>query len=417
MRIDEENVLHTVLQEIHRYEKGKNDFSSLYRDVTDLHLPSLQVLSFASDLEYFKHCRFLLSVLATIFQKPHLATKFQDTILRSDQASSLSNEAFLATVKDPSLWSINQENEMLPREVHFTENVDDLTTYENVLVVETLDFLEKQITQYFEFYQNIVPSLSDQSLSQEGSDSEMMYQKLRALEIRIQRLKKTGFYQQIKASKKQIHELIPTNILKTDRLYHIVFVEYQKKWKWSDDIKTKESLARYFYFLILQELKREHFLWNGETLESPHHLLSLSLEQDRLVFVWKEKTTGIVAKHVLQAIDGYAYHKPKDLISSLDIQSYDSMSLWTIYSGLDGKPLFSTQNSLPEMIRQYLNRMQLMKLASPVLYRHYCPNCRSHNLQEKDDQTIECCSCHSHYAWVHLEEKTYLWFLRLGREA
>ena len=55
MRIDEENVLHTVLQEIHRYEKGKNDFSSLYRDVTDLHLPSLQVLSFASDLEYFKH--------------------------------------------------------------------------------------------------------------------------------------------------------------------------------------------------------------------------------------------------------------------------------------------------------------------------------------------------------------------------
>ena len=102
----------------------------------------------------------------------------------------MSNEAFLATVKDPSLWSINQENEMLPREVHFTENVDDLTTYENVLVVETLDFLEKQITQYFEFYQNIVPSLSDQSLSQEGSDSEMMYQKLRALEIRIQRLKK-----------------------------------------------------------------------------------------------------------------------------------------------------------------------------------------------------------------------------------
>ena len=186
----------------------------------------------------------------------------------------MSNEAFLATVKDPSLWSINQENEMLPREVHFTENVDDLTTYENVLVVETLDFLEKQITQYFEFYQNIVPSLSDQSLSQEGSDSEMMYQKLRALEIRIQRLKKTGFYQQIKASKKQIHELIPTNILKTDRLYHIVFVEYQKKWKRIDDIKTKESLARYFYFLILQELKRDHFLWNGETLESPHHLFS-----------------------------------------------------------------------------------------------------------------------------------------------
>ena len=42
---------------------------------------------------------------------------------------------FLKTMQDASLWKHNKDNEMIPEQVHYYQNVDELRIYENIFIM------------------------------------------------------------------------------------------------------------------------------------------------------------------------------------------------------------------------------------------------------------------------------------------
>ena len=104
MKFIEETLLKNTMENINTFIQSHKTINDYYEDVNKLDIESLQSFSFKKDNEFFDEVSFVLSVINSIISHPHILSKREEIILRSELAGSISNDSLQQTYKDTSLW-------------------------------------------------------------------------------------------------------------------------------------------------------------------------------------------------------------------------------------------------------------------------------------------------------------------------
>ena len=152
---------------------------------------------------------------------------------------------------------------------------------------------------------------------------------------------------------------------------------------YNDDLKiTLSKIKDEFAFIVLIEFKKEKC--------SSNHLLYVDKDDSFNTF-------------------------DVDLVNAKD--SYDSISFISIWSlaELEEKinKVSNVINSEEEMIEQYFKSRTELVDASQTIYSHYCPICKSKNIEE-DNEMYHCDNCHSIYRFSSVEKDKII-FIKVRR--
>ena len=159
MKIIEENKLNQQINIINEFTQNKS-IKEYFDSISSLHISSLQDISFEEDIAFFDEVSFILSVIASIINHPHLTNKTEDIIIRSELAGSIPADAFNQVVKEPILWR-EQDYEMVPENVHYYQYTDELKIYENIFIVMLIKLLSTEMNKYLSFYVSKIPSFTN----------------------------------------------------------------------------------------------------------------------------------------------------------------------------------------------------------------------------------------------------------------
>lgn len=111
---------------------------------------SLQKISYEEDCSYFKEALSLLGIILSIAEKPHVSTRREEVFARIEQAGQLSADDFKRVCRDGSLWK-RRGVKMVPEELYYFRNEDELCIYENRFIVLLIDLIGREITELKRF--------------------------------------------------------------------------------------------------------------------------------------------------------------------------------------------------------------------------------------------------------------------------
>ena len=439
MRVDEERALRSAMEAISAFTKEKHtQLWAFFNDVDAIDLPSIQNASFESDAAYFKKASFVLSVIQTIAHNPHFVARNIETVVRADQAGTLSNESFQKTLRDPALWK-QKQNAMSPEYVHHTESVDEINIYENYFVMMVIGMIERTLRHYEDFYANSIKSVSSDSLTLDGDRVLSVFSTLKILFRKLERVKKTDFYKRVHASYVPLRRVEATNILKHDRLYNVVYRFYHDMHAYDDEKGLISDLLGYYYILILRGLKKKGMKiapssnrarTSGKTafFQTPKEtrfygnglfLTLTKVSNQTLQFtVSLEADRSILATHLFAVNAKYSF---TDFQASARrakgaYDTFEAVSVWSLAEiepiGVEALELGSPTDQ--ELIDHYFDTKLLIKDGSKAVYQSYCPSCRASGMRQRGG-VYTCLKCHSKYALIEQDGKERIFFLKLRR--
>ena len=197
MKIIEENYLKNIISQLNKHLNGYSTYNTFIDEIEGFESSTLQDLSFKTDLEFFDEISLMLSIISSIISHPLISNKFEDVIVRTELAPSLSSEKFMDTLKDPSLWKEDGLT-MIPEFVHYQQNIDEIRIYENRFICHILNLIEMELSKYNDFYISMIHTINDgNNLSLDNDNSEIALEKLKFLTKKVKHLKNTRFYKTI----------------------------------------------------------------------------------------------------------------------------------------------------------------------------------------------------------------------------
>ena len=440
MKKNEEKYLKKVVTDIRKYARNNLSIPTFFDNIGNFNVHSLQDLSFQSDLKFFKDVNFVLSVITSIVSKPIYANIAEEIIVRSSQASNLQSDMFIKTIKDARMWK-RKGLDMTPEHVYYQQYTDDLKIYENIFIVHLINLIDNELMKYQEFYASIIKTFdgSNTDLTLNTNKAEDAIMRLNTLYQRLTRIKATHFYKEInsKCNTDLIH-IAPTNILLKNRLYNSCFKFYRRIVSYDDERKINKDFLIFYYVIILKQFKKMGLKLlrskvikdansiNGYTINLMPNLtfynddlkITLNKIEDEFAFSFliefkKEKCSS---NHLLYVDKDDNFNTfDVDLVNAKD--SYDSISFISIWSlaELEEKinKVSNVINSEEEMIEQYVKSRTELVDASQTIYSHYCPICKSKNIEENNG-TIHCDNCHSIYRFSNVEKDKII-FIKVRR--
>ena len=186
---------------------------------------SLQKISYEEDCSYFKEALSLLGIILSIAEKPHVSTRREEVFARIEQAGQLSADDFKRVCRDGSLWK-RRGVKMVPEEVYYFRNEDELCIYENRFIVLLIDLIGREITELKRVYGERLPRIGENTDELYAGDAGMALDFARNIEKRVAYLKNTGFYKIVGKEKPLKGRISPTNILLKDLKYRACFKFY-----------------------------------------------------------------------------------------------------------------------------------------------------------------------------------------------
>ena len=442
MKISEEKSLKKAMVDLKRYAKKYPMLIDFYRHIDTLSLKSLQDLSLKNDLGFFEECRFILNVIISIIAHPHLSNQREEIILRTEQIHSFSNEMFMKTIKDSTLWK-KQNNKIIPLYGYYYQNIDELKIYENIFIIRLIDLIEQEVYQYHDFYSFAIKTIhhSNSLLSDEDEIMKIFVQ-IDFLKNKIQKIKSTYFYKEVSKSKLLFTKLHPTNILLKDRLYRHCFKFYKKIRTYYDQNSLFYDFKCYFYCLLMKTLKKQEF-----KISSKHKNQTILLKNNGLINTFlslqfynhdfkiqlnnhpltegisihienrkKEWQPNQIANHLLILDTSSMFSSMKDYTFFKDNQTFSSIeaiSLWNIAT-LDQqwKYEFKSRYKENELIEQYLQSKLMIMPGSYRIYANYCPVCKEKKLIN-EGEFFQCLHCHSSYVFDSNQQN--IWYIKIRR--
>lgn len=445
MKISEELYLRKIILQIKKYAKDYDDPKSFFNNLDALDIKSLQDLSFNSDLKFFDDVNFILSVIISIVVHPHISTKGENIVLRSDQIGSVQNDMFLQTLRDSQLWKHNQEKEMIPEYVHYYQNVDEIRIYENIFICMLINLLNEELNKYSSFYQSmIVTYRGEDTLSMSDDNVFVAFSKIEILKKKIRRIKETNFYKMVSKGGVKLSHITPTNILLKDRLYNYCFKFYRKLISYEDKDSLIYDFTSYYYVLMLKALKDFEFkvssskknsqqkMFDNDGLKMTNEIslmnnkfkITVSFNENLqtiLLNVKSKELKDIEVKHELFIDPDSSFAYVEEVIRQHDdFENYmECLSIWNrAYIDNDKiTPIKQNPMSETDLIAQYLNDKLKEIKGSKRIYSAYCPSCKSKGITLYDNGIRECNSCRSAYAFVNHNDKNdaTIWFIKLKR--
>lgn len=425
MKFIEETLLKNTVENINTFIQSHKSISEYYEEVNNLNIDSLQSFSFKRDNEFFDEVSFVLSVINSIITHPHILTKREEIIIRSELAGSIPNDSLQQVFKDTALWK-EKDLDMVPEYVYYHQHIDELKIYENIFVGMLINLLDKELSKYNEFYVSLLPSFGS-SIETILVDDEIENSliKVDRLRRKLRYIKNSHFYKEISKCNLSLKKIQPTNILLKDRLYNHCFKFYRKFIVYEDLESLQNDFRNYYHCLILKTFNYNNFILDEEQVQSLDNLyfnfkdlkVNLSVNQNNSEIILKINYNGIEAKHNLvldtDRIVSYEIVEDKNYDDSTTV---DVLSLWNLYNleHLE-KPIFSKTIKESELINHWVNSKFESAVVKKELYQKYCPVCRSTNL-ESNNNLYHCENCGTEYVFKDVDEvQDVIWFVKVRR--
>lgn len=386
---------------------------------------SLQKISYEEDCSYFKEALSLLGIILSIAEKPHVSTRREEVFARIEQAGQLSADDFKRVCRDGSLWK-RRGVKMVPEELYYFRNEDELCIYENRFIVLLIDLIGREITELKRVYGERLPRIGENTDELYAGDAGMALDFARNIEKRVAYLKNTGFYKIVGKEKPLKGRISPTNILLKDLKYRACFKFYNGFLKYQCEGEEAEDLRSIIKIYILKSLKKLGFdLKEGKNLNEYKACgkeFSLNFDFNKKGAVLLDVTHKIskkTVKYALFAEDGRSAEAAEEFASGDDGKNFCSVEMigeWSLKDGVTHELLSRAGQTEEEMIYSWLaSKIRLIRADSSV-YKKYCSACGVSGVYENDGD-FSCPNCGTRYAFTQNSSgESVIWICKLRRE-
>lgn len=386
---------------------------------------SLQKISYEEDCSYFKEALSLLGIILSIAEKPHVSTRREEVFARIEQAGQLSADDFKRVCRDGSLWK-RRGVKMVPEELYYFRNEDELCIYENRFIVLLIDLIGREITELKRVYGERLPRIGENTDELYAGDAGMALDFARNIEKRVAYLKNTGFYKIVGKEKPLKGRISPTNILLKDLKYRACFKFYNGFLKYQCEGEEAEDLRSIIKIYILKSLKKLGFdLKEGKYLNEYKACgkeFSLNFDfhkKGALILDVTHKISKKTVKYALFAEDGRSAEAAEEFASGDDGKNFCSVEMigeWSLKDGVTHELLSRAGQTEEEMIYSWLaSKIRLIRADSSV-YKKYCPACGVSGVYESDGD-FSCPNCGTRYAFTQNSSgESVIWICKLRRE-
>lgn len=386
---------------------------------------SLQKISYEEDCSYFKEALSLLGIILSIAEKPHVSTRREEVFARIEQAGQLSADDFKRVCRDGSLWK-RRGVKMVPEELYYFRNEDELCIYENRFIVLLIDLIGREITELKRVYGERLPRIGENTDALYAGDAGIALDFARNIEKRVAYLKNTGFYKIVGKEKPLKGRISPTNILLKDLKYRACFKFYNGFLKYQCEGEEAEDLRSIIKIHILKSLKKLGFdLKEGKNLNEYKACgkeFSLNFDFNKKGAVILDVTHKISKKNVKYALfaeDGRSAEAAEEFASGDDGKNFCSVEMigeWSLKDGVTHELLSRAGQTEEEMIYSWLaSKIRLIRADSSV-YKKYCPACGVSGVYENDGDFF-CPNCGTRYAFTQNSSgESVIWICKLRRE-
>lgn len=386
---------------------------------------SLQKISYEEDCSYFKEALSLLGIILSIAEKPHVSTRREEVFARIEQAGQLSADDFKRVCRDGSLWK-RRGVKMVPEELYYFRNEDELCIYENRFIVLLIDLIGREITELKRVYGERLPRIGENTDVLYAGDAGMALDFARNIEKRVAYLKNTGFYKIVGKEKPLKGRISPTNILLKDLKYRACFKFYNGFLKYQCEGEEAEDMRSILKIYILKSLKKLGFdLKEGKNLNEYKACgkeFSLNFDFNKKGAVILDVTHKIskkTVKYALFAEDGRSAEAAEEFASGDDGKNFCSVEMigeWSLKDGVTHELLSRAGQTEEEMIYSWLaSKIRLIRADSSV-YKKYCPACGVSGVYENDGDFF-CPNCGTRYAFTQNSSgESVIWICKLRRE-
>lgn len=413
--------LDAIQMRIDGYNRENSTFKDYHANIEKLNIGSLQEIACQKDWAYLRKISTVLNVIMSIVAHPHISNRQEEIVTRIEQAKQLSNEDFSRVMKNGSLWK-RYNLKMVPENVYYYQNVDELCIYENQFVCLVLDLLLKELNEYANFYIKMLPSMKNGILPcLDGRKPQKILIYTDSLRRRITYLKNTRFYKEVSKAKPISRNIQRTNILLKDNLYHRVYRFYREYLGTEERFITYRLMYEYTSALITKELSSRGFKpvkrkkGDVKILENDNFTLSAAPYEENRGFVLEitEKLCQKTAKHlILLSLSAWFSDLTK---APTGYDSVDALSEWASVSVSKAPDEFEEIFTEEEIVKKYFDDKLCLSVTKSDVYARYCPVCRERNLVETDD-TYTCVNCSSRYVFTKTSKgDDAVWFLRFRR--
>lgn len=408
-----------IINQLEEFALNHAKFGNYYASIDKLNIGSLQEVVCEKDREYLRKISTMLHIIMSIMSHPHIDNRREEVVTRIEQAKQLSNEDFSRVLKDGSLWR-RHDVKLIPENVYYHQNVDELLIYENRFICLVLDLIEKDINDYVNLYVKMLPSLKNGILPRlDGSRPKRLLTYAELLKRKVNYLKNTHFYKEVSKAKKITGAVTRTNILLKDNLYGRVYRFYKEELLSEEKTVSIALLRDYFRALSLKEISARGFKLKKQTkeakiFENDVFLLSMSDEEGtrETKFTVTLKQQGIVSKHLLILSLSSSFSDVEKVPDG-----YDGVSVLSCfgYAHFD-KKAGSYDRIYPEtaIVKSYFDEIVGLVESDREVYARYCPVCRERSPVFHED-TYLCPRCGSRYAFCKSGDADAVWFIRLRR--
>lgn len=386
---------------------------------------SLQKISYEEDCSYFKEALSLLGIILSIAEKPHVSTRREEVFARIEQAGQLSADDFKRVCRDGSLWK-RRGVKMVPEELYYFRNEDELCIYENRFIVLLIDLIGREITELKRVYGERLPRIGENTDALYAGDAGMALDFARNIEKRVAYLKNTGFYKIVGKEKRLKGRISPTNILLKDLKYRACFKFYNGFLKYQCEGEEAEDLRSIIKIYILKSLKKLGFdLKEGKNLNEykacgKEFWLNFDFHKKGAVILdVTHKISKKTVKYALFAEDGRSAEAAEEFASGDDGKNFCSVEMigeWSLKDGVTHELLSRAGQTEEEMIYSWLaSKIRLIRADSSV-YKKYCPACGVSGVYENDGD-FSCPNCGTRYAFTQNSSgESVIWICKLRRE-
>lgn len=386
---------------------------------------SLQKISYEEDCSYFKEALSLLGIILSIAEKPHVSTRREEVFARIEQAGQLSADDFKRVCRDGSLWK-RRGVKMVPEELYYFRNEDELCIYENRFIVLLIDLIGREITELKRVYGERLPRIGENTDVLYAGDAGMALDFARNIEKRVAYLKNTGFYKIVGKEKPLKGRISPTNILLKDLKYRACFKFYNGFLKYQCEGEEAEDMRSIIKIYILKSLKKLGFdLKEGKNLNEykacgKEFLLNFDFNKKGAVILdVTHKISKKTVKYALFAEDGRSAEASEEFASGDDGKNFCSVEMigeWSLKDGVTHELLSRAGQTEEEMIYSWLaSKIRLIR-ADASVYKKYCPACGVSGVYENDGD-FSCPNCGTRYAFTQNSSgESVIWICKLRRE-
>lgn len=386
---------------------------------------SLQKISYEEDCSYFKEALSLLGIILSIAEKPHVSTRREEVFARIEQAGQLSADDFKRVCRDGSLWK-RRGVKMVPEELYYFRNEDELCIYENRFIVLLIDLIGREITELKRVYGERLPRIGENTDELYAGDAGMALDFARNIEKRVAYLKNTGFYKIVGKEKPLKGRISPTNILLKDLKYRACFKFYNGFLKYQCEGEEAEDLRSIIKIYILKSLKKLGFdLKEGKNLNEYKACgkeFSLNFDfhkKGAVILDVTHKISKKTVKYALFAEDGRSAEAAEEFASGDDGKNFCSVEMigeWSLKDGVTHELLSRAGQTEEEMIYSWLaSKIRLIRADSSV-YKKYCPACGVSGVYENDGD-FSCPNCGTRYAFTQNSSgESVIWICKLRSE-